>query len=112
MTKLKDAFQVVYYYGAGFCFFRAKYALQKKLGYLKHKCRSGSWEQIRIEDILRPGAAESGMDMPQIHESNKRRFFFDSDSLPKLAGQESQTVVSQADNILDNRFCYFFDKWH
>ncbi|MBW8040406.1 MAG: heparinase [Planctomycetes bacterium] len=112
MTKLKDAFQVVNYYGVGFCFFRVKYALQKKVGYLKHKCRSGSWEQIRIEDILRPGAAESGMDMPQIHESNKRRFFFDSDSLPKFAGQESQTVVSQADNILDNRFCYFFDKWH
>ncbi|MHC4889332.1 MAG: alginate lyase family protein [Planctomycetota bacterium] len=112
MPKLKNACQVIHHYGVGFCAFRAKYALQKKLGYLKRKCPSGNWAQIGIEQRLRPDVLESGTDLPQIHESNERRFFFDSDRLPNYAGRDCEKVLSQAENILNNRFQYFFDKWH
>ncbi|MHC4460432.1 MAG: heparinase II/III family protein, partial [Planctomycetota bacterium] len=103
MPKLKNACQVIHHYGVGFCAFRAKYALQKKLGYLKRKCPSGNWAQIGIEQRLRPDVLESGTDLPQIHESNERRFFFDSDRLPNYAGRDCEKVLSQAENIL-NKF--------
>lgn len=112
MLKLKNACQVVRHYGAGFCAFRAKYALQKKLGYLKHKSPSRNWTQIWIQQRLKSKLAQSGADLLQIHESNERRFFFDSDRLSNYAGRDCKKVLSQAENILNNRFQYFFDEWH
>jgi hypothetical protein len=112
MLKLTNACQVLRHYGVGFCAFRVKYALQKKLGYLKHKTPSTNWTQIWIQQRLKSELAQSGAGLLQIHESNESRFFFDSDRLPNYAGRDCKKVLSQAENILHNRFQYFFDEWH
>ena len=46
----------------------------------------------------------------QNHETNGRRFFFDSNSLPKPDKHYAEKVLSRADETLQNCFQYFFDK--
>ncbi len=88
--------------------FRVQYALRKKLGLLKRSFPAQSWSQIALADLLCPSADSRPEAFLQRHKANGRRFFFEPGELP----QPDPAVIAAADKVLQNRFQYFFDKWH
>ncbi len=110
VRKLTQAFQIICNYGAGFLAFRARYALRKKLGLLKRRFSMVQWSQVSIESWLRADYKERPEDFLEIHKSNGRRFFFARGNLPELEDEWKEQAVREADEILQNKFRYFFDK--
>lgn len=109
MRKITKAYQIIRHYGLGVCTFRAQYGLRKKLGLLRRKFPIRSWSEITLGDWLKPQVDHRPEAFLQAHQSNGRRFFFDSSNLPTLENYKEK-IVLQADEVLKNRFKYFFDK--
>ena len=108
MGKLGRAYNILKYKGLGFCAYRAGYAVRKRTGLLRGKFPTVKWDQISLTDLLSSGAKVRGETLLGGLRANGRRFFFNSGELPK----PGPTVSEAADNILRNKFQYFFDKWY
>ena len=110
MQKIKKIFQLIYYNGLKICLFRAVYAIQKRTKLLKRKFPSQPWSEIKLNDWLNSSMKISDVDFLQVHKSNGNRFFFDSKNLPRLNSEWKEKIIGDADNLLQNKFCYFFNK--
>jgi len=100
VSKLSKAFNIVRYNGLGYCAFRVRYALRKRLGLLERRCPLRSWEQLYEQ-----------YDVENIAKQNRSsRFFFDPSQVSGLNADYVQGVCQQADEILHNRFRFFFDE--
>ncbi|NIA07972.1 MAG: heparinase [Actinobacteria bacterium] len=108
MPKFHTAYNIVKYKGLGFCAYRASYGLHKKLGLLKRKCPAGKWSQITLADLLRPSVYPRSEAFLEGHKANGRCFFFKPGELP----QPGPAAIAAAEEVLQNKFQYFFDKWH
>jgi len=93
VTKLSKAFNIVRYNGLGYCAFRVRYALRKRLGLLERRCPLRSWEQLQDQ-----------YDAGNIAKQNlDTRFFFDRSSVSGLNADYADALKEQADKILQNR---------
>ena len=110
MKMLIKLFQIFHYNGIKFCSFRVNYVLKKKLGLLKHKFPSQNWSKIELIDLLKPHLKTIEASYLQIHKNNGRRFFFNSNSLPKLKRDWKTKIIVDGNDILHNKFRYFFNK--
>ena len=100
VSKLSKAFNIVRYNGLGYCAFRVRYALRKRFGLLERRCPLRSWEQLYEQ-----------YDAGNIAEQNRSSsFFFDPSQVSGLNADYVQGVCQQADEILHNRFRFFFDE--
>lgn len=91
--------------------FRACYGLRGKLGLLKRRFPQTNWAEIAFADLLKTEVGVSIEDFLRANRGNTGRFFFSADNLPPFASEEvKKDVVARADEILENRFLYFFDK--
>lgn len=82
--------------------------LRSKLGLQKSKFPSKRWSQITLADFVKPVVDYREENFLQTHLSNGRKFFFESGHLPQLGDDVKELVISEADEILKNRFRYFF----
>jgi hypothetical protein len=112
LNRFKKAFQIIRNYGIGFCVFRTQYALRRKTGLLKRKFPARPWSQIVLSDWLKSGVDPQPVSFLKACQTNGRRFFFDSATIAGLNERYKKEVVSQADEILQNRFCYFFNDYY
>ena len=112
MNRLKKAFQIIRNYGIGFCVFRAQYALRRKIGLLKRKFPARPWSQTTLSDWLKSDVTPEPISFLKAYKTNGRRFFFDSGNIAGLNERYASEIVSQAEEILQNRFCYFFNSYY
>lgn len=112
MNIFKRAFQIVRNYGIGFCVFRTRYALRRKVGLLKRKFPIHLWSQIILSDWLKSGIDFEPAGFLKAHQTNGKRFFFDGATIAGLNERYKKEIVSQADQILQNRFRYFFNDYY
>ncbi len=110
MRKFNTVFEVIRHHGVKFCLFRIRYALRKKTGLLERKCPTGLWEEISLVNFLRPELATSASNPFEVQRANGKRFFFDGENLPRVGEENRDKVVSEAEEILRNKFNYFFGK--
>ncbi len=110
LRKISRAYQIVRHYGPEFCIFRAQYILRKKSGLLKCKFPVRPWSEIALSSLLGVKFRHQADSFLQTHQSNGRRFIFERDDLAGLNKLYKEEVVSQANNILQNKFLYFFNK--
>lgn len=104
---MQNTLEIIRQYGIRFCTFRTIYAVQKKFGLLKRKVPYQPWSEIKLSDWLKSHFKTNNIDFLQIHRANGRRFFFDSDNLPKLNRVWKEKVIVEANEILKNKFHYF-----
>ncbi len=112
MNRFKRAFQIVRNYGLGFCAFRTHYALRRKAGLLKCKSPARPWSQITLSDWLKSDVDPEPISFLQACQTNGRCFFFDSAAIVGLNERYKKEIVSQADQILQKRFRYFFNDYY
>jgi hypothetical protein len=105
-----NPFQIVRQYGLGFCLFRAKYELLKKTGLLKLKFPPQKWSQLRLEDFIKKNRPFDLNKFTEEKMSGTSRFFFDDKNRPNLKNYDNAKLIAAADEILQNKFKYFFDK--
>ncbi|UCE06025.1 MAG: alginate lyase family protein [bacterium] len=110
MKRIIRVFQILRRYGVRFCAFRLMYTLRKKFGLLKRKFSCQLWSEIKLSDWLKSDFTSDDSDFLQIHRDNGRRFFFDSNNLPKLNEECKEKVIAEADDILQNKFRYFSNR--
>ena len=104
MHVLKKIYQIVKNYGIGFIFYRITYLLQKKSGIIKYKFPTKNWLEIDLKEFL---IAEC--DFSQIIKNRTSKFFFDSKKFPQIEYYKN-SIVTDAEDILQNKFRYFFNK--
>lgn len=112
MNRFEKAFQIVRNYGIGFCVFRTQYALRKKFGLLKREFPARPWSRVTLSDWLKSHVDPELASFLKAHQTNGRQFFFDSGTIAGLSEHYKKEIVSQADEILQNRFCYFFNDYY
>lgn len=112
LKKLKDVCQIVRYNGFRFCAFRAQYSVRRKLGILKRSHPVRRWDHIDLSDLLRLGTTIDISKLPQVQQANGRNFFFKSDKLPQVDKEFGDKAVSDAEEVLQNKFRYFFHENH
>ncbi len=110
--KITKIFNIMRHNGLGLCLFRTQYILRKKSGLLKRKFPVRLWSEIALTDFLKQPSDSLPESFLQNHKTNNRHFFFENSELPKPDERYKEKVLSQADKILHNRFCYFFDRFH
>ena len=101
MTKLSQAFNIIRYNGLGYCAFRVRYALRKRLALLEHRCPLRSWDQL-LE------LYDSERTLQQDRQGG--RFFFDKSSVNGLNADFAEDACEQAKGIGHNHFRFFFDQ--
>ena len=109
MRNIIKTFNLIRYAGLGFCLFRARYFLRRKSGLLKLKCPARQWNHIDLADFIETDLANDLLNLPRVQQSNGRRFFFESNKLPQADEDAGQKAVADAEEILQNKFRYF---WH
>jgi hypothetical protein len=108
---LAKIYDIVKYNGIGFCLWRSQYAIKKKLGMLKRKFPARRWSDIELADLIESvRCLKSPTYIGELLAES--RFFFDPENIPVFAPIDKTLVIEQADNIIQNRFCYFFNEWH
>jgi len=112
LNRFKKAFQIVRDYGIGFCAFRTQYALRRKVGLLKRKFPARRWSQVTLSEWLKSDIDTEPISFLETCQTNGRRFFFDSGTIVGLNGRYRSGIVSQAEEILQSRFCYFFNDYY
>ncbi len=112
MNRFEKAIQFIRNYGIGFCVFRTHYALRRKVGLLKRKFPAQPWSQITLSDWLKSSADPEPVSFLKAHQANGGHFFFDSGTIVGLNECYKKEIVSQADQILQNRFRYFFNDYY
>lgn len=112
MNRFEKAFQIIRNYGIGFCVFRTHYALRRKVGLLKRKFPARPWSQITLSDWLKSDVDPEPVSFLKACQTSGKRFFFDSGTIAGLNEHYKKEIVSQADEILQNRFCYFFNNYY
>jgi Heparinase II/III-like protein/Heparinase II/III N-terminus len=110
--KITKIFNIIRYNGLGLCLFRTQYILRKKSGILKRKFHARLWSEITLADFLKQSVRSLPESFLQSHKANNRQFFFENSNLPKPDESYKEKISSQADEIINNRFCYFFDISH
>jgi len=101
MNRLDRILQIIKNYGPGFLLFRIYYLLERKTGWQKHKFPMRLWDQIHLEEYVRGDVA--GM------LTRERKFFFTANHLPVCTSAWHSDIIKRADEILHNRFFYFFN---
>jgi hypothetical protein len=109
-SEIISAYKLVCYKGLGFCAFRAQYELRKRSGLLKRKFPAKRWSEISLYDSVQPEVDCQPEDFLKVYQSNGRHFFFDGNNLPKVPKQNIEKTIFDAEQILQNKFRYFFDK--
>jgi hypothetical protein len=85
--------------------------MRRRLGLLKRRFPIGTWSQIALAERLCAGVPHQPEDFLKAHQSNGRRFFFENGCPPVFNNiYAKQELLVHADEILQNRFRYFFDK--
>jgi len=79
---------------------------------LKLKFPARPWSKITLAYLVGPYVDHQPKGFLQTHQSNGRRFFFEGSNPPGLNKDYDGKVMSLADEILQNRFQYFFYKNH
>ncbi len=110
MKNLITAIEVVRHHGMKFCAFRAKYALYKKIGFLKYKFPSRHWHEITLADFIKPSLNLQSEVFLKKHKINSRNFFFESNKLPQIDESSRKKTIFEAEEVLQNKFRYFFHK--
>ncbi len=110
LNKISKIYKIIRYNGVGFCAFRAQYELRKKSGLLKRKFPPRRWEEINFAELLGTSSETDPEKFLKQHSANGRRFFFEIGNLPPTTQYSKEKVLSAANEILKNRFQYFFDK--
>ena len=108
MSNFRKAYDIVRHKGVGFCAYRAVYGLRKKLGLLKRKFPAQNWSQITLADLLCSSVDSGHEAFLEIHKANGRRFFFEPGELPN----PEPAAIAAAEEVLQNKFQYFFNQWH
>ncbi|MCJ7778918.1 MAG: heparinase II/III family protein, partial [Sedimentisphaerales bacterium] len=70
------------------------------------------WSQIALSDWLKSGVDSEPVNFLEACQTNGRQFFFDSATIAGLNECYRSEIVSQADEILQNRFRYFFNDYY
>jgi len=111
LDKIRGLYATAVCNGPGVCLFRIGYELRKKLGLLKRRFPASKWSELNLRRWLEPGIEAAPEDILRKHESNGRLFFFDGKNLPKFNDEAAKKqTISDAEEILQNRFRYFFDE--
>lgn len=111
--RIRNLYAVALCSGPGVCVFRLRYELRKKLGLLKRGFPARAWSELNLGQWLRPGIEDTPEDIVHRYESNGRVFFFDGKEPPRFNDDEAnKQTISDAEEILQNKFRYFFDKSH
>ena len=82
--------------------------MRKRTSLLRGKFPAAKWDQIALADLLNSTAEVRGEGLLEGIRANGRRFFFNPGELPK----PGIGVIAAADEVLRNKFQYFFDKWY
>ncbi len=108
-NKIKKLYATAVCNGPRALIFRIGYELHRKLGLLKRKSPIYPWSELDINRWVR--TAQTRDDILQELKSDNIKFFFKGHSLPKFIDEEVQKqTISRAEDILNNRFEYFFNK--
>ncbi|MBN2412660.1 alginate lyase family protein [candidate division KSB1 bacterium] len=102
MKSFKRLFQLVKNYGLGFLLYRLNYVFERKTGLQKRKFKQKRWENIHLNEYFK-GDIYSLL-------SAERIFFFTGSQLPLCNKSWHADIKSKAEEILQNRFFYFFNK--
>lgn len=112
MPAPKQILQILRRRGLASCAFRAQYALRKKLGLLRRKFPVRQWSQMCITEWLKPEYRNQLDTFLSSHPDNSVKFFFDAEDVLGLNKSYAEKAVCAGDEIVANRFQYFFDKFH
>ncbi len=105
MSSLKKIFKAIRCYGFGFLAYRALYVFKMKSGLLKLRFRPKSWRDLKLSQF-------TDSKLQTFRESDYPKFFFRNDEFVGLNKGFEQGLLADAREVLNNRFCYFFDKYH
>ena len=112
LNKITKVYQIISLYGLHFCAFRAQYEVRRKLGLLKRKYPTRLWSQITLSDFVGTQVEHLPKSFLQSHKSNGKRFFFEYGNPPKPDKSYQEKILTKADEILRNRFQYFFNEYY
>lgn len=113
LDKIRTLYATAVCNGLDACVFRIGYELRRKFGFLKRRFPAGAWSELTLDRWLSSEIKGGLEDILRKHESNGRLFFFDRGILPKFDNEQAKKqTLSDADEILENKFRYFFDKSH
>jgi hypothetical protein len=107
IRSVKKVRAQVQQYGMIRCWFRLRYELKRRHGFLKKKFPLWQWDDRPLPQWLRDSALSSSADYRQLRQERKERFFFKPGAFPNIPHCWAAQVIEEADAVLAGRFKYF-----
>ena len=112
MNLTKKIFNILRYYGVPFCVFRCKYTILKKTGFLQRRFPQRPWSKLTLSDFAKHEIDDKPATFLKKHCNNATHFFFDRGNPPCPNKTYEMEIISEVENILNNRFRYFFNNYY
>lgn len=106
MPSLTNIVKAIKYYGPGFLIFRVLYGFKMKSGLMKRRFAIQSWDNLHLSQF-------TDVKLESFRNANyPSKFFFNSETVIGLNCYGKQDLLSDAEKILDNKLCYFFNEFY